>query len=163
MVRDPGALRRAPVRISGPVVGGDEKATPGATSRPPLRAIQPPASGGPRWSLPTARKVLGVREGKAPARVGAVSTSVAPRKQGPKLVGRSRLTTAGTSSMDEPCNKVRDAISFWEQNSSNVQVRLLLITVPFHSYMCLCSIQFQFVACLFPCKCALNILSKSTS
>jgi hypothetical protein len=125
MVRDPGALRRAPARTSGAGVGGDENATPGATSRPPLRAIQPPASGAPRWSLPTAGKSFGIRAGKAPAQVGAVSTSVAPRKHGPKLVGRSRLTTAGTRSMDEPHNKVGDAISFWEQNSSNVQVNYI--------------------------------------
>lgn len=125
MSRDAGALRRAPARTSGVGVGGYEKAPPGAASRPPLHLIQPSASGARRWSLGTLRTSLGGKVGKAPARLGAGSTSLAPRKPGDKLVGRSRLKTAGTSSLEEPRNKVRDAISFWEENSSNAQVNYI--------------------------------------
>ncbi|TVU49390.1 hypothetical protein EJB05_00698, partial [Eragrostis curvula] len=116
MVRDVGALHRPPGRTFGAGAGGDENAPPGAPAapRPPLRAIQPPASGAPRGPVPTARNGWGIRTSKAPA----VRTSLALRKPGAKLPLKSELKTAGTSSVEEPRYKIRDAISFWEENHS---------------------------------------------
>ncbi|RLN28527.1 hypothetical protein C2845_PM05G03160 [Panicum miliaceum] len=124
-----GALWRTPARAPAPGLGSEENAPrpgascaatspPGAASRPPLRAIQPPRQ--PRWPVPTPKKAMWARPAsKTPARAGAVSTFLlGPTKSLRKPALRSGFSTAGggASSAEVPPSKVRDAILFWEQN-----------------------------------------------
>ena len=139
MVREIGAQRRTPARASASGVGSDENAPPdtapstpaptepGAAFRPPLRTIQLPASGvkrEPQWPVPAPKKGLGVRAGKTPARVGAMTASLAPAKSVRKPALRLGLTTTGASSAEVQRFKIREAISFWEENH-NVPVNYI--------------------------------------
>ncbi|RCV19281.1 hypothetical protein SETIT_3G371800v2 [Setaria italica] len=123
------APRRAPA--AGPSSGGDENEPPGvssaAASRPPLRAIQPrpaPAASSRKlqWPALTPSRGPGARAaaGKAPARRSA---SHAPARSLRKPAPRLGLATTGAASSGEapPPFKVREAISFWEENRHNVQ------------------------------------------
>uniref|UniRef100_K3ZFB5 Uncharacterized protein n=1 Tax=Setaria italica TaxID=4555 RepID=K3ZFB5_SETIT len=124
------APRRAPA--AGPSSGGDENEPPGvssaAASRPPLRAIQPrpaPAASSRKlqWPALTPSRGPGARAaaGKAPARRSA---SHAPARSLRKPAPRLGLATTGAASSGEapPPFKVREAISFWEENRHNVQI-----------------------------------------
>ncbi|XBI84842.1 hypothetical protein VPH35_093065 [Triticum aestivum] len=127
-----GALCRTPARDPASALGSDENARPGgastpapaepiATSRHPLRAIQPP--GQPRRPAPTPKKGKEARTaGKTSARIGAVSTPLGPTKilGKPKPVPRQGFLTMGASSAQVQRSKVRNPILLREENR-NVQ------------------------------------------
>nr|CAB3446207.1 unnamed protein product [Digitaria exilis] len=132
------APRRASAGASVATTGGDESVPPGGSSttasRPPLRAIQQPrpapaaSSRKPNWPA----TALAPSRGPGPRAVGKTlarrSASLAPARSLRKPASRLGIATTGAASSGEvPSFKVREAISFWEENRRSVQDSLFML------------------------------------